>query len=221
MPRLLLSLAGLILAGQLVAQDLRVSFAEPVSIAGYASGVALEWRVFDDRGVDYYAVLRRLDGVERAVSTVDPKREAFEHPLAYRYIDATPFRPDLAYRLRVVFADGSYADSDWLSAGRAHGTRTRILSALDEESLARLHISLDSKDHHGVTVRIKTLRGVEIDSYERDVAAGVNVLEIDYESWPSGYYTVQIDDAADVMEWLVHVDAGVPKASTRRLSPKR
>ena len=217
MPRSLLTFAFAFLALRAEAQDLRVTFAEPVAIAGYASGIAVEWRVTDDQQVEYYAILRRVEGREQVVFTQEPKREVHDGIIAYRYFDPTPFAPTLGFRLRVVFEDGSYADSDWLAADRAHGTRSRILSALDAESLARLHISLESADRHNVVIRIKTLRGVEVDSYERDIAVGVNVLEIDYETWSTGYYTVEIDDAQDVMEWLVHVDAGIPRASTRRV----
>ncbi len=225
MLRKVFSIVGLLSCGLTHAQDLGVTFAEPVTMAGYAGGIAVEWRVLDDRAVDYYAILRRVAGLERVVGTIEPQRSVANEPVSYRYIDASPFENTLAFRLRVVFGDGTYADGDWLSANRAHGTRSRVLSALDQESLARLHLSLESQNDHGVVVRINTLQGRLYDSYAQAVVEGINVLEIDYANWPAGYYTVQIEDSTEdgdeVSEWLLHVDARIPKASTRRIVAPR
>ena len=199
------------------AQSARVSFAEPVRLFGYASGVALEWSVYDDEAVAYYVVLRRSAGMERAIATVMPEREPEEPTTAYRYIDARLPNADTRFRLRAVFEDESYADSDWLDAGRATASRNRILSALDDESLALLHIRMQTDVDHDVTVRIRALNGGELDSYPRALVAGENVLEIDYRSWSTGYYTVEVDDAADVSEWLVHVDSERKTARTRQV----
>ena len=199
------------------AQSARVSFAEPVRLFGYASGVALEWSVYDDEAVDYYVVLRRTEGLERAIATVPPDHDSGEPTVDYRYIDARTPEADSRFRLRAVFRDGSYADSDWLDAGRAAATRTRILSALDDESLARLHIRLAAATEREVVVRVNSLANGEIDSYPRALAAGDNVLEIDYRAWATGYYTVEVADASEVTEWLVHVDAERKTARTRRV----
>ena len=212
-----LILVLLAFATSLRAQDARVVFAQPIQISGYASGIALEWEVYDDRSVEYYAILRDLGGVQQIVSTIPPDRASANAAIAYRYIDATPFAEGLRYRLRVVFEDGSHADGDWLGADRAHGTRTRILKALDSESLARLHIKLESASDQDVQVTIHALGGAELDRYKRHMRKGINTLDIDYARWPQGYYTVEVLDAEDKMEWLVHVDPSAPKATTRRI----
>lgn len=198
-------------------QSARVSFVEPVALFGYASGVAVEWEVYDDASVDYYVVLRRSRGLERAVATVPPRRNRDTPTIRYRHIDTQRPGPGTAFRLRAVFADQSFAQSDWLDADRAADARRRVLSALDDESLALLHISLASEGDHEVIVRIKTIGGDEMDSYPRALHDGDNVLEIDYRAWPSGYYTVEVGDEAASEEWLVHVDAEHERARTRRL----
>ena len=196
------------------AQDHRVSFSEPARIVGYASGVAVEWTTSFEEDVDYYVVLRRNAALERTVATLEPKGVGTG---AYRYIDPTPHAEDLSFRLRVVFHDGAYADTDWLSAAQANGTRMRVLAALDEETLARLHLSVEVAQEQDVVVRVKSLRGEPLDTYVRTLKAGPNVVEIDYGNWPNGYYTVEIDDAQASMEWLVRVDGSQGSASTRKI----
>lgn len=217
MPRIIYTAFLCLFAASVYAQSARVSFVSPVSLFGYAGGVGIEWEVYDDEAVDYYVILKRSNGMDRAIATVTPERESQEATVRYRHIDAHGSAPRTAYRLRAVFEDQSFAESDWLDAGSATGTRERILSALDEESIARLHIRVSSPQHQDVTVKIKTLAGEELDSYPRALVAGENVLEVDYRSWPSGYYTVEIGDDADVDEWLVHVDAQRTRARSRRL----
>ncbi len=211
---LTLALLGFALLGR--AQDHRVSFSQTPGLAAYASGVAMEWKTFDEADVDYYAVLRRSNNMERTVATLEPKG-LVDSVTGYRYIDPTVFTPDLAFMLRVVFRDGAYADTEWMSAAKANSTRMRVLSALDEESLARLHITLEATDNQEVVVRVKTLRGQELDTYVRALTTGANTLEIDYSHWPSGYYTVEVDDAQASMEWLVRVNSEAKTASTRRI----
>lgn len=213
-----LACAGLGLAR---AQEARVHFAEAVSVVGYASGVAVEWSVYDDAAVAYYVILRRGGGRERAIATVDPVREVGAEPARYRYIDAAAPAGPRDYRLRAVFEDESYAQSSWCTADGAIARRTRVLDALDDESLARLHIAIESRLAQEVTVRIRTVDGTELDSYARAVAPGPNVLEVDYRAWPTGYYTVEVDDADDVSEWVIHVDAERQRARTRRLPSRR
>ena len=214
-----IALLALVCASPLVlfGQQARISFAEPVTVFGYASGVAVEWSVYEDESVDYYVILRRGGGIERAIATVDPVRTRSEATADYRYIDAAEIGPETYYRLRAVFADESYAESDWCSAHVADARRTRILSALDDETLAAFHIGIESAAQQEVTVRIKSMTGSELDSYPRTVTPGPNVLEIDYRAWPPGYYTVEVDDAEAVREWVVHVDASLGRARTRRV----
>lgn len=199
------------------AQTTRISFAEPVTLSGYAGGVAMEWEVYDDSEVEYYAVLRRSGGLDRVVASVQPERRTHAPTTSYRYIDAVITEPGDLYRLRAVFMDESFAESDWLSASRAAATRMRILGALDDESLANLHIDLTSDGEQDVVVRIKSLAGIELDSYPRTLRDGDNRLEIDYRTWDSGYYTVEVGTDFEVAEWLVQVDADEGRAKTRRL----
>lgn len=216
MYKLLLVSIALQLSWSVAAQDHDVTFSEAAHIVGYASGVAVEWKTIDESDVDYYAVLRRSNGLDRTVATLEPKGGAAGLS-GYRYIDPTPFSPDLAFVLRVVFHDGAYADTEWLSAEKANGTRMRVLGALDQESLARLHITLEVDSDQEVVVRVKTLRGEALDTYVRSLTAGENTVEIDYGNWPSGYYTVEVDDAQASMEWLVRVDGSKGTASSRRI----
>jgi len=63
-----------------------------------------------------------------------------------------------------------------------------------------------------------TLAGQTLESYNRELSQGVNTLEIDYEGWPKGYYSVELSDSTNSkMQWLVHVDPSIPSASTRRV----
>ena len=220
MPRIVFAVLFACFAVGASAQGARVSFAAPVSLFGYASGVAIEWEVYDDAEVDYYVVLRRASGTDRAIATVPPERDRADASTKYRYIDARTPAPGTLFRLRAVFSDESFADSDWLDAGRASASRTRLLGALDEESLARLHLRLTSPAEREVTVRIKSISGTELDSYAEALAAGDNVLEIDYARWPSGMYTVEVDDEVGPAEWLVRVDAEQQRARTRRLASR-
>ena len=201
---------------QVAAQSHEVGFAEAPTLMAYASGVSIEWRTYEESDVDYFAVLRRSEGTERTVATLEPKGMQ-DGSSGYRYIDPTPFTADLAFRLRTVFHDGAYAETDWMSASAMHSRRMRLLSALDEESLARLHIILEASAAQEVIVRVKTLRGDELDTYVRQLTAGSNTVEIDYANWPSGYYTVEVDDAEASMEWLVRVDKEQKTATTRKI----
>ena len=214
-PLLLAALLTLV-AGSGRAQDLGLHFAEAPRVSAYASGIAVEWKTFDDRGVDYFAVLRRATGVERTVASFEPQPNP-DGAAAYRYIDPTPYSDDLAYLLRAVFRDGSFADTEWLSAQRAQHSRLRVLSALDEESVARLHIRLEVARGQEVVIRVKNLRGELLDTYVRSLQAGSNDLEIDYARWPTGYYTVEVADAGASMEWLVDVDAKRHTAKSRMI----
>lgn len=218
-----LRLAGLFLlalapAASVLAQAHDV-LAGPVRLAGYAKGVAVEWQAYDETEVDYYAVRRSLDGETRTIASLEP-RGVLDTFATYRFIDQTAFAHDLAYELRVVFVDGSYAETESLPAQAAHSRRTRLLRALDEESLARLHFTLDSDARREVVVRVDRLGGETIETFTRELAPGVNDIEVDYGAWGEGYYSVLLDQGDQPVEWIVHVDPSVPRATTRRLTPR-
>ncbi len=198
-----------------IAQE-RVQFVQPVTLMGYASGVAIEWKTAHEAEVDYYAIWRHANGKSDVVASLVPRGQR-DTVNGYRYIDQTPFVHDLAYELRVVFSDGSYAQSERMEAQHAHSRRTRLLRALDSESLARLHITLESEDEQQVVLRIKTLEGRVLETYYRSLSAGLNDIEIDYQGWPAGYYSVELNDSTAQLQWLVHVDPEVPIATTRRV----
>ncbi|MFK8056671.1 MAG: hypothetical protein AB8F78_11175 [Saprospiraceae bacterium] len=201
-----------------MAQHEPVHFSQPVSMMGYASGVSIEWKTTSELDVDYYVIRRFAKGEYNIVATLEPRAIHKDSTSTYRYIDQTDFVHDLAFQLRVVYLDGKYEETEELLAQHAHSRRTRILSALDTESLARLHISLDSKEDQQVVLNIKTLGGETLETYNRSLAQGVNTLEIDYEGWPKGYYSVELSDStSSTMQWLVHVDPSVPMASTQRV----
>ena len=191
-------------------------FAGSAVLSGYASGVALEWTTLDERDVDYFTVLRQQDATQVVVATFEPRGQK-DSTTRYRYIDQSEFTHDLAFVLRVAFIDGTFAETAALEAQTAHSRRTRILSALDEQSLASLRISLDSEAAQLVDVEVRSLKGELYDSYQRSLHAGVNSLEVDYGSWPAGYYTVEVTDATEHLTWLVKVDPDVPLATTRRI----
>lgn len=197
----------------------RAIFVEPVTMTGYASGVAIEWKTNAEQEVDYYAIIRFSNNREKIVAALEP-RALVDTINSYRYIDQSGFSHDLAFKLRTVFIDGSYAESEFLEAKDAHSKRTRILRALDNESLASLRISLDSENDQQVVLQIKTLKGDLLETYNRELTAGVNEIEIDYRGWAEGYYTVELSDTEELLTWLVHVDPAVPVASTRRLPPR-
>ena len=206
-------------ASGLPAQSVSDVLAGPVKMMGYASGVAIEWRAADESAVDYYVVRRITPAGVQTVATLEPR--GFDDSLAtYRYIDQSDFELGLAFQLRVALLDGGYAETEPLAAESAHGRRTRILSALDETSLARLHINLDSERDQHVVLRIKTLGGETLNTYHKELTAGANQLEIDYEGWPAGYYSVELSDTTQQLQWLVHVDPAVPVARTRRVQPR-
>ena len=193
-----------------------IGFADEVHLAGYAGGIALEWATYDEASVDYYAIQRLRNGIEETVATLQP-RKLQDSVIRYRYIEQNDYVPGLAFQLRVVFSDGEYAASEWLDAEKVHGTRTRILSALDQESIARLRLSMESERDQRVVVRVKTLAGEMVDTYYRELKGGLNDVDIDYSGWPSGYYTVELDDQENRREWLIHVDANVPVVTTRQI----
>lgn len=194
-------------------------FVEPVTMMGYASGVAIEWKTGSEQEVDYYAVIRFSEDKERVVAALEP-RGLVDSINSYRYIDQSAFTHDLAFKVRAVFIDGSFSECQFLEAKDAHSRRTRILRALDNESLASLRISLDSKDDQQVVLQIKTLKGELLETYNRELLAGVNDIEIDYRGWQEGYYTVELSDSEELLTWLVHVDPTVPVATTRRVPPR-
>jgi len=185
---------------------------------GYASGVSIEWKTTNELDVDYYVIRRFAEGEYNVVATLEPRAMHQDSISSYRYIDQSEFVHDLAFQVRVVYLDGKYDESEELLAQHAHSRRTRILSALDKESLASLRISLDSEQDQMVVLSIKTLEGRTLETYNKNLLQGVNTLEIDYEGWPTGYYSVELADGSDaMMQWLVHVDPTVPVASTRRV----
>ncbi len=215
---LLVSILVLVAAISAKAQHDPVNFKQPVSMMGYASGVAIEWKTTNELDVDYYVIRRFAEGEYNVVGTMEPRAIHQDSVTTYRYIDQTPFVHDLAFQVRVVYTNGKFEESEELLAQHAHSSRTRILSALDTESLARLRISLDSDLEQQVVLNIKTLEGQTLETYNRKLSHGVNTLEIDYEGWPKGYYSVELSDSSDsTMQWLVHVDPSVPVASTRRI----
>jgi hypothetical protein len=215
---LLVSFVILVTAISAMAQHEPVHFKQPVSMMGYASGVAIEWKTLNELDVDYYVIRRFAEGEYNVVGTLEPRAVHQDSISSYRYIDQTPFVHDLAFQIRVVYTDGKYEESEELLAQHAHSRRTRILSALDTESLARLRISLDSDVDQQVVLNIKTLQGQTLETYNRSLSQGVNTLEIDYEGWPKGYYSVELSDSTSAtMQWLVHVDPAIPSASTRRI----
>jgi len=201
-----------------MAQHESVNFHQPVSMMGYASGVSIEWKTINEQDVDYYVIRRFAEGVYNVIATLEPRAIHEDSIASYRYIDQSDFVHDLAFQVRVVYLDGKYEESEELLAQHAHSKRTRILSALDKESLSRLRINLDSEQYQMVTLNIKTLEGQTLETYNRELNQGVNTLEIDYEGWPSGYYSVELSDSSDAMiQWLVHVDPTIPMATTRRV----
>ena len=215
---LLVSILVLVAAISAKAQHEPVYFKQPVSMMGYASGVAIEWKTTHELDVDYYVIRRFADGEYNVVGTLEPRAMHQDSISSYRYIDQTPFVHDLAFQIRVVYKNGKYEESEELLAQHAHSSRTRILSALDSESLARLRISLDSESDQQVVLNIRTLQGQTLETYNRRLSQGVNTLEIDYEGWPKGYYSVELSDSGEsTMQWLVHVDPAVPTARTRRI----
>ena len=189
-------------------------FAGPVRMSGYASGVALEWSTRGESEVDYYAVIRHAGERHGVVATFEP-RGLGDSTVSYRYIDKSDFTHDLAFSVRAAFVDGTYAESERLAAQTAHSRRTRILRALDRESLASLRISLDSERDQEVVMEVRHLSGAVLERYNRTLIAGVNELEIDYANWAPGYYSVTMHDGEADLEWLVHVDPEVPTATTR------
>jgi len=202
-----------------IAQHDQVHFQQPVSMMGYASGVSIEWKTTNELDVDYYVIRRFSEGQYNVVATLEPRAIHQDSIASYRYIDQSPFVHDLAFQVRVVYTNGNFEESDELLAQHAHSKRTRILSALDSESLAHLRISLDSDIAQHVVLNIKTLSGQMLESYNRNLDQGVNTLEIDYEGWPKGYYSVELSDSSEsMMQWLVHVDPSIPMASTRRVA---
>lgn len=218
MRNLLTSVLVCLFAVSASAQHEPVHFQEPVSMMGYASGVSIEWKTTNELDVDYYVIRRYAEGIYNVVATLEPRATHQDSIASYRYIDQSEFVHDLAFQLRVVYTDGKYEESAELLAQHAHSKRTRILSALDKESLASLRISLDSEQDQLVVLSIKTLEGQTLETYNRDLSRGVNTLEIDYEGWPTGYYTVELSDSSDaMMQWLVHVDPSIPVATTRRV----
>lgn len=200
------------------AQHEPVRFHEPVSMMGYASGVSLEWETTNEIDVDYYVIRRFAKGEYNVVATLEPRAVHQDSVASYRYIDQSTFVHDLAFQVRVVYIDGKYEESEELLAQHAHSKRTRILSALDRESLARLRISLDSEQDQMVVLNIKTLEGQTLESFNKELIQGVNTLEVDYEGWPSGYYSIELSDSSDaMMQWLVRVDPNIPMATTRKV----
>ena len=201
------------------AQHQPVSFSSPLTMMGYASGIALEWKSTHETDVDYYVIRRHAEGKYNVVATLEPRAHHPDSTASYRYIDQTPFVHDLAFQLRVVYRNGKFEESEELLAQHAHSKRTRILNALDSESLARLQISLDSEADQQVVLQIKTLKGETLETYHRDLSKGVNMLEIDYQGWPKGFYSVELADSTQAkMQWLVQVDPSIPFAKTRRVA---
>jgi len=191
----------------LSAQQQAVIFEQPISMMGYASGISIEWQTKNELDVDYYVIRRFAKGDYNVVATLEPRATHADSIAKYRYIDQTPFVHDLAFQVRVVYVDGKYEESEEMLAQHAHSKRTRILNALDSESLALLHISLDSEQDQLVVLNIRTLEGQTLESYNKELSMGLNTLEIDYQGWPRGYYSVELLDSTDVtMQWLVHVD---------------
>lgn len=199
------------------AAETGVAFAGPVELMGYAGGIAVEWSAAADAPVDYYAVERVTDGVGHVVATFTP-RPADEEVATYRFIDQGDYEPGLAFRVRAAYTAGGYAETDPIDAGAVHDRRGRILSALDEETLARLYLRLDSDLRQDVVFEVATLSGDPVASFSHELLTGRNDVHIDYTGWREGYYSVGLTDAATQRhEWLIHVDPARGVASARRL----
>lgn len=201
----------------LVPSEAASAFAGPVELMGYAGGIAVEWRAAPDAPVEYYAVERILGGVGHIVATFTP-RPSDAAASRYRYIDQGDYEPGLAFRVRASYLGGGYAETDAVLAAGVHERRQRLLSALDDDTLDRLHLRLDSELRQDVVVEVATLSGDPVVTFNRELLTGRNDVEIDYTDWPAGYYSVGLtDEARRRREWLVHVDAGRGVATAREL----
>lgn len=197
-------LTGLMAVGQVTVND-NLVLQDEVKLRGVGNGILLSWNTIKEKNVSSYVVVKKINGQQHLIANL-PAKSTIDSIHHYRFTDATRITKGVAYKIRCIFTNEEIAETNWIEATKAHTQHTRILSALDEDSISRLNLKVEVDHTQEVTLSIQTLEGETLDQYQKTLTTGINQIAINYGDWPSGFYAVNLSDSSSKKQWIVHVD---------------